>query len=250
VQLQHLFRYPVKGLTAEKLPQVDVTPGNPIPWDRAFALALDGVAFNPQNPQFLPKVNFLQLMKYERAALLQSRFVPDTGILSIKQPNGDRISENVLMEAGRERIASYLTAFMRVELKGSPRLVFAPGHSFSDARERVVSLINLASIRALEDRVGAPRHLMRFRANFYVSGAEPWDETTWGDREIKIGEATIRIIRFIPRCPATQVNPETAERDADPVRELKASFGHVNLGAFAEVIRGGSIRQGDAVVVR
>lgn len=249
MHLEHLFRYPVKGLTAERLNQIDVAPGNPIPWDRAFALALDGVKFDPLNPHFLPKVNFLQLMNNARAALLLSKFEPDTGTLSIAQPNGDCISENVLTDEGRGRVAAYLSAFMRGELKGSPRLLFAPEHSFSDARERAVSIINLSSIRNLEEHVGAVRQLMRFRANLYVAGADPWEETAWEGREIAIGEAAIRIIRFIRRCPATQVNPDTADRDADPPRELKAAYGYVNLGAYAEVVRGGTIRQGDRVTI-
>jgi uncharacterized protein YcbX len=250
MRLDHLYRYPVKGLTAERLTEVAVTPGNPIPWDRAFALALDGVSFDQAQPHFLPKVNFLQLMKNARAAMLSARFDADTGILSISRPNGGGVSENVLSKEGRARVASFLTAFMRGELKGSPRLLFAPGHSFSDARERAVSIINLASIADLERHVGAPRHLMRFRANLYVSGAEPWAEETWEGRVINIGEAAIRVIRFIPRCAATQVNPDTAERDADPIRELREGFGHVNLGAFAEVVRGGIIRQDDQVTLQ
>jgi uncharacterized protein YcbX len=249
MRLEHLYRYPVKSLTAEALTEIAVTPGDPIPWDRAFALALDGVAFDATRPHFLPKVNFSQLMKNARMALLRSHFDPGTGMLRVDRIQGGGISENVLTEEGRAKVARFLTQFMRGELKGTPRLLFSPGHSFSDARERAVSIINLASIADLERAAGGERHLMRFRANFYVSGAEPWEEQKWEGREIRIGDAAIRIIRYIPRCAATQVNPSTAERDADPVRELREAFGHIDLGAFAEVVRGGVIRAGDPVVI-
>ena len=46
----------------------------------------------------------------------------------------------------------------------------APGHSFSDVARKVVSIINLASVAAIENAVGAPVHPLRFRGNLYVDG--------------------------------------------------------------------------------
>ena len=54
----------------------------------------------------------------------------------------------------------------------------------------------------------------------------------------------LRVTRPITRCPATEVNPETAERDADPVAELRRLYGHVELGVHAEVIEGGRFAVG------
>ena len=51
------------------------------------------------------------------------------------------------------------------------------------------------------------------------------------------------------RCPATEVNPLTAARDANPVRELHALYGHSDLGVHAEVIEGGRMALGDALEV-
>ena len=39
MRIEYLYRYPVKGLTAEALEAAEVEPGGCIPWDRAFALA-------------------------------------------------------------------------------------------------------------------------------------------------------------------------------------------------------------------
>ena len=39
MRIEYLYRYPVKGLTAEAMEQAEVEPGGAIPWDRAFALA-------------------------------------------------------------------------------------------------------------------------------------------------------------------------------------------------------------------
>jgi hypothetical protein len=49
------------------------------------------------------------------------------------------------------------------------------------------------------------------------------------------------------RCPATEVNPETAQRDANPVTELRDLYGHVELGIHAEVVEGGKFAVGDSI---
>ena len=51
----------------------------------------------------------------------------------------------------------------------------------------------------------------------------------------------------IDRCAATMVNPDTAARDANPVKELRTHFGHIELGIFAEVTKSGEIRTGDTL---
>ena len=52
----------------------------------------------------------------------------------------------------------------------------------------------------------------------------------------------------ITRCAATQVNPVTAQRDLDIVAALARAFGHVNMGVYAEVVTGGEIAVGDALL--
>jgi uncharacterized protein YcbX len=111
----------------------------------------------------------------------------------------------------------------------------------------VVSLIGLASVRDYEARVEARRHRRRFRANIWFSGAAPWAEFAWVGRQVQLGGATLRVLKRIPRCPATEVNPITAERDARPVAELRALYGHADLGVYAEVVEGGRFAIGDAI---
>ena len=109
---------------------------------------------------------------------------------------------------------------------------------FGDQKTKVVSLNNLASLRDYEAKVGARRHRRRFRANVWFSGAPAWAERDWIGRELQIGGAVVRVLKGTTRCPATEVNPETGERDADPVAELRSLYGHVELGVHAEGDRG------------
>lgn len=247
MRIEHLYRYPVKGLTAEALETTRVEPGGTVPWDRAFALAQGDAPFDPAAPGWMQKTHFMCLMANARAALLKSTFDPRSGVLTILRPDGGSIAANALSEAGRERIAAWLTAFLGPEARGTPRFHHVPGHSFSDVKAKVLSLINLASLDDLSRRVGALRHKRRFRANVYFSGAPAWSELEWVGQEMLAGQVRLRVVKRIPRCPATQVNPETAERDADPVRELRAAFGHPDLGIYAEVVEGGTLAVGDAL---
>jgi uncharacterized protein YcbX len=249
MRIEFLYRYPVKGLTAEALEAAEVEEGGCIPWDRAFALAQGDSGFDPAAPQWRQKANFMCQMKNARIAALFSFFEPRTGMLAIRAPDSSAAVENALTEAGRERIGRFLTDYLGEDARGDPRFHHVPGHSFCDQRKKVVSMINLASLRDFEARVGARRHRRRFRANVWFSGASAWSERDWVGRQIQIGGAVVRVTKPITRCAATEVNPETAERDANPVEELRRLYDHIELGVHAEVIEGGRFAVGDAIEV-
>jgi uncharacterized protein YcbX len=247
MRIEYLYRYPVKGLTAEALEQAQVEAGGSIPWDRAFALAQGDSGFDPANPAWLPKWNFLCQMKHARAALLFSVFDPGSKMLRIRAPDGTGVEANALTSAGRARIAAFLTDYMGEEARGQPEFHYIPGHVFGDQKTKVVSLNNLASLRDFEWKTGAKRHRRRFRANVWFSGASAWAEREWIGRELQIGGAVLRVVKGTTRCAATEVNPETGERDADPIAELRSLYGHVELGVHAEVVDGGRFAIGDAM---
>lgn len=247
MRIEYLYRYPVKGLTAEALETAEVEAGGCIPWDRAFALAQGDAGFDPEQPQWLQKANFMCLMKNARIASLFSFFEPRNGMLAIRAPDGSAVVENALTEQGRERIAAFLIGYLGEEARGTPRFHHIPGHSFCDQRHKVISLINQASLRDYEAKVGARRHRRRFRANVWFSGAPAWSERDWIGQQLQVGGAVLRVTRPITRCPATEVNPETAERDAAPMAELRNLYDHIELGVHAEVVEGGSIAVGDAI---
>ncbi|MEO8713539.1 MAG: MOSC N-terminal beta barrel domain-containing protein [Acetobacteraceae bacterium] len=247
MRIDYLYRFPVKGLSAEALEAAEVEEGGAIPWDRAFALAQGDSGFDPAHPTWLPKQNFMCLRQNARIAALRAFFEPRTGMLSLRAPDGSGLAANALRAAGREEIGAWLADFMGEEARPTPRFHHVPGHVFGDSRIPVVSLIGLPSLRDFESRVGARRHRRRFRANVWFTGAAPFAEFDWIGRQLQLGGATLRVVRRIPRCPATQVNPLTAERDADPMAELRALYGHGDLGVYAEVVEAGRFAVGDAM---
>jgi uncharacterized protein YcbX len=249
MRIEHLYRYPVKGLSAEALEQAEVEAGRALPWDRAFALAQGDAPFDPAAPVWLKKTNFMCLMANESIAALKSHFDPTAGRLTIRAPDGSTVVEDVLRPDGRARVAAWLTAFLGESARGTPVLHHVPGFVFGDQKTPVVSLINLASLKDLEAHVGEKRHRLRFRANIYFTGASAWSENDWVGRELLVGGARLRVVKRTVRCPATEVNPETAIRDANPVRELLQHFKHADLGIHAEVLEGGRIATGDSIEV-
>jgi uncharacterized protein YcbX len=66
-------------------------------------------------------------------------------------------------------------------------------------------------------------------------------------QEVMLGGARLRVWKRIVRCPATEVNLDTGERDANPPRVLMQHFGHADLGVQAEVLEGGRVAVGDAL---
>jgi len=247
MRIEKIYRYPVKGLTAESLEEVALRPGETLPDDRRFALAQGDSPFDPAAPTWLQKRHFGCLMANARLALLHSAFDPRTGLLALRVPGKPLFAEDTRTETGRAMIAATLTEYLGDEARGTPHFVEAPGHSFSDVVAKVVSIIGLSSVHALEQATGETLDPLRFRANVYVSGSHPWAEFEWLGQEIQLGQAKLRVVKRIQRCAATEVNPDTAERDAKPQRALRQHFGHMDLGVYAEVLEGGRVAVGDAL---
>jgi len=100
-------------------------------------------------------------------------------------------------------------------------------------------------VRDLERVVRKPVDPLRFRANLYIDDAPPWEELSWAGRGVRIGSADLRVDRPIGRCAATNVDPQTAERDLNIPRTLQAGFGHTHMGVYATVTAAGDVAQGD-----
>jgi uncharacterized protein len=113
---------------------------------------------------------------------------------------------------------------------------------------KVVSIINLASLAAIENVVGAPVHPLRFRGNVYVTGWPAWGEFDLLGREITIGKAArLKIVKRIVRCAATNVDPDTGIRDLSIPQALMQSFGHADCGVYGEVVAAGDVAVGDEI---
>lgn len=252
-RIKAIYRYPIKGLSPERLDRTALAPGQTVPGDRLYAIENGPSGFDPAKP-YLPKTRFLMLMKNERLANLHASFDQDSHVLTITLPSPDRsggrtVSGDLRIADCRARIENVFATYCADELRGPPKILHAEGHSFSDVAKKVVSIINLASVAAVADMVGAPVNPLRFRANLYVDGWPAWSELDLVGRELKIGAARLKVVKRIVRCAATNVDPDTGARDLDIPPTLLRNLDHADCGIYAEVIDGGEIASGDTIEV-
>jgi uncharacterized protein YcbX len=246
-QIASIYRYPVKGLTSERLARTELKPGRTLLADRRYAIENGPSGFDPAAPAWMSKAYFLMLMRDEWLAGLNTHFDDASHVLTIRH-NGKVAAEGNLETAeGRAAIEAFVASAFAGQIKGPPKVLSASGHSFSDVARKVVSIINLSSVRAIENIVGVPVHPLRFRANLYVEGWPAWSEFELLDRTLAIGATRLKVVKRIVRCAAINVDPDTAERDLAIPQALQRRLGHADCGIYAEVVTGGVIAVGDSV---
>jgi hypothetical protein len=241
-----IYRYPVKGLSPEPLARTQLQVMETLPADRLYAIENGPSGFEPAAPRHQPKQRYLMLMRNERLARLRTRFYDTSHTLTIEMEGREAARGDLRTSEGRAAIEAFFAGFCADELRGPPRVLHAPGFSFSDVARKVVSIINLASVAAIEDVVGRPVHPLRFRGNVYVTGWPAWREFDFVGQEITVARrARLKVIKRIVRCAATNVDPDIGIRDLSIPDTLMRSFGHTDCGVYGEVVEGGDIAVGD-----
>jgi MOSC domain-containing protein len=242
-----LYRYPVKGLSPEPLDRVRLQPGGTFPLDRAYAIGNGPTGFDPAAPSYLPKARFLMLMRNERLAALDTTLDDATRTLTIRR-DGRIVAEGRLdTPEGLAVIEAFFDAYEHDELRGPAKVLHVPGFSFSDVAAKVVSLINLESVRDLGGRIAVEVNPLRFRGNVYVEAMPAWTELELVGKRIVVGNVVLEGMDRIVRCAATNVNPVTAERDLTIPRSLDETYGHGDCGVYLRVVEGGEMQVGDEV---
>lgn len=249
-RLAAITRFPIKGLSGESLDTVRLISGEHMPGDRRFAIENGPSGFDPRKPEHQEKSKFLVLARQAALARLQTRFDDATSGLSIAEDGVEVLNERLDTASGRSAVAGFFRMFLDGALAGEPRVLEAPpGFRFMDSRSGFVSIVNLATVRALEKETGASLDPVRFRANLLVDGVPAFSEFDWIDRKIAIGEVVLRGLKRTERCAATTVNPRTAMRDHMIPAILMRTYGHADCGIYASVAQGGRLRCGDLLAI-
>jgi len=245
-KIHAIYRYPTKGLSPEPLERTELAVHETLPGDRLYAIENGPSGFDPAAPRHQPKQRYLMLMRNERLARLRTRFDHANHTLAVEAQGREAVRGDLRTPEGRAAIERFFAVFCADELRGAPKVLHAPGFSFSDVAHKMVSIINLASVSAVEGAVGRPVHPLRFRGNVYVTGWPAWHEFDLVGREIAVGKrARLKIIKPIVRCAATNVDPDTGMRDLSIPDTLLRSFGHADCGVYGEVVEAGDIARGD-----
>ena len=111
---------------------------------------------------------------------------------------------------------------------------------------RTVHIVNKATVGAVSDACGVDLTAERFRANIIIDGVRPWGEFDWVGKNVKLGSAMFKVLSRTVRCAGVSDD----ERGIDIPKILADNFPEHGpyLGVYAQVVVGGTVKPGDAVV--
>ncbi len=252
MKIEALTRFPIKGLSGQALDSVKLEAGHGFPSDRKFGFARPNSGFNPADPQPLPKTKFYMLARDASLALLDTLYDESTGVLTLSANDGPE-HFNISTIDGKQAASQFLKSYLSLSDEENPQLYEASPHRFTDVSVdsvdmmNAVSIINLDSVEAFSKAIGQEVDPRRFRGNIHVSGLSPFAELDMVGQEITNGSVRLKIVRRTRRCPATEVNLKTAERDIRTPKLLREHYGHMDMGVYAQVLQGGVLQSGSVV---
>jgi uncharacterized protein YcbX len=260
VRVAALYRYPVKGFTAEKCEALSVLEGGRIAGDRVLGVRFSNAAV--PGDAWGTKHEFVALINTPGLARLHLEFNHETPRLRISL-HGAVLVDEALDDAGRKRIASAIEEYV-LKLDENPlsshpdRLplrVVGDGVTprYQDNEAGQVTLHGRRSLAAVAAASSPDLSEHRFRSNIAIDGLEAWEEQNWIGRGVCIGEVRFEAISAKVRCLATHANPLTGERDLPIMKTLMKVFPREKPTFAIAMITtngGGTIRVGDKVKLR
>ena len=252
-----LYRYPVKGFTAEQCETLTVIEGGRIAGDRVLGIRFANAAIS--DDAWGTKHEFIALVNTPGLARLQVGFNDQTQRLRISL-QGEVLADTALDDAGRKYVASVLKEYvlgLDVNPLSSrpdrlPLRVVGDGITprFQDDEGGYVTLHGRQSLADVAAASGvATLNEQRFRSNIAIDGLAAWKEQEWIGRTLRVGEVNFDVVAAKDRCIATHVDPLTGQRDLTIMKTLREVF-PCEKPTFAIAMtagRGGSIYVGDKV---
>lgn len=226
-----------------------LTAGRAFPFDREWAVAHAAAKFGAVTDAWAPKLNFLR--GWGSADLMAVSCAGDEGArrLTLRHPRAEPITVAPDDPADAARLIDWLRPLWPAVRPEPAAVVRVPGVAMTDVPEPFVAVLNLASNRALSQRLGQPLSIHRWRGNIWLDGLAPWEEFDLVGRRLRVGDAVLAVEVRITRCRATEANPETGRFDAATLAALEEGCGHQDFGVYARVVEGGEVAVGDAIAL-
>ena len=240
--LAHIWRHPIKGIGTEALEHVALTPEAAVVGDRAWALLHDNAAADTADWQ--PRRNFLVVANGPGLAGVTARSLPEG---RIELTHAARTPLVLDPAKDQDALHAWISDLWPAERPRPTRLVRAPAQGMTDVPYASVSVGNLASLRALSQKLGRAVDMRRFRINLWLDGLAPWEEIDLLQREITLGTARLSPVDPIERCRAPDASPETGQRDIGMLPLLEEGWSTRDFGVYFKVAQAGEVRIGDAL---
>ncbi len=258
-----LWRYPVKSMMGEELNAAEVTQRGLL-GDRAYALVdpSNGKVASVKNPRkwgrlFDCRATLVEPPRNGGRIPSVRITLPDGTVVTSEQRDLNQIISTVL---GRE--VTFATTAPQApsleeywpDIDGLARRETItdeamPSGTFFDCA--AIHMLTTATIDRLRELYSQGRfEVRRFRPNVAVEvapGEKGFVENAWIGRTIAIGnEVRFNVTGPCPRCVMTTWPQGDLPKDPGILRAA-AQHNQANVGVYAAVVRGGTIRRGDAV---
>ncbi len=260
-----IWRYPIKSMRGEELSLARVSERG-VFGDRAYALVDDesGKIISAKNPRkwgdlFALGAQFASAP--DDASVLPAALIkfPDGSTASSAEPGAqERVSgflnRRVRLTASvpqSARAEGYWPDYRWLEQPDSLFEFELPAGTFFDGA--TIHLITTATLEKLTKLAPGSRFdVARFRPNFVIDcpgSTAGFIENGWIGRTLSIGsEVRVLITRPTFRCVMTTLGQSALPKDPDILRTIVQN-NQGNAGVYATVVRGGTVRQGDAVAL-
>ena len=245
--LTSIQRHPLKSHGREALGTVLLTAGQGLPHDREWAVAHDGAKLT--EGRWAPCANFVIGSRTPALMAISARLDEATGTLTLTHPDRPDLTFRPDDADDQPRFLDWLRPLCPPDRAQPHRLYKVPGRGLTDTDYPSVSLINLASNRALAADMGQDLSPLRWRANFWIDGLDAFAERGLVGRRLRLGEAILDVTEPKVRCMATTANPDSGQRDADTLGALRTRFGDQCFGLYARVVTNGAVHVGDRIEV-
>ena len=258
-----LWRYPVKSMMGEELNSTDATELGLL-GDRAYALvdSSDGKAATAKNPRKWPRLfdfraTFIEPPRAAAKAPGLRIALPDGTSVTSDQGDLNQILSNALnrevtlggAQRGAVNAEEYWPDMEGLDHRDTVTDFTLPEGTFFDVA--MVHLLTTATLDRLRELYPQGRfEVRRFRPNIVVqlaSGERGFAENAWVGHTLAIGMAVrLNITAPCGRCVMTTLPQGDLPKDPGILRTA-AQYNQVNVGVYAAVLRGGTIRRGDLV---
>lgn len=243
-RVTEIWRHPIKSHGREALETVALTAGQTMPWDRVWAVAHENSTAD--GCVWVPCGNFSRVSRVPQLMAITVKLDEAREHLTLSHPDRPDLVFAPDQAEDTQRFLDWVKPLMPEDRAQSARIIRARQQGMTDSDFASVTLCNMSSHRAVEQRVGLPLSIHRWRGNIWIDGLAPWEEFDWIDRELQIGTTVFKVRERTDRCAATTANPDTGQRDADTLGALD-SWNHRDFSVRAEVVRTGEVAIGDTV---
>lgn len=224
---------------------VALTAGKTLPFDRAWAVAHD--ASTADGSAWVSCANFSRGAKAPKLMAMTAKLDEATETLTLRHP--DKSDLTFSPDNDTDALIDWTADLLPQDRAKSSHIVRVPDRGMTDTDFPSISILNLASLDDLSDKIGTELSIDRFRGNLILSDLPAWDEFSWIGKTLRIGTAELMVKERITRCMATTANTQTGVRDADTLGALQDNWGHKDFGIYAVVTKSGHVSTGDTIEV-